>query len=145
MSYWRCDNTGQIFSSDQVRRMEWVLKNIRPQLISRVVTIKTVCKLILQKEYYKWIKDYTTITHPKPEPDWLVIAEKLRLDKVRDRQSINELKFVLQTFGYYRPWNNEELMTYMKKLEDAGKFRKLLPATNASVHMCTERKKSRIR
>jgi hypothetical protein len=144
MSYWRCDNAVQVFSADQVRRMEWVLKNKRSNLISRVVALKTLCKKIYQKELYRELEKYTRIPIPDPGPDWKRISTILQVDELKDKETIEEIKLVTRTIPAFHPWNKTQLEVHMKNLEKTGMLKTIPSATNAAMHVCgADRKRVR--
>lgn len=136
MSYWTCDNRAQVFSKDQVRRMEWWLSNKKSNLISRIVGIgPETCRWIAKKETYRLVED---LRHPYkgPEPDWKLFIKKLQLDEINDKKIIADIKFINNTIPPSRPWNKDLLVKHLKKLEKAGAFKTIPLAVTAKIHMC---------
>lgn len=136
MSYWRCDNSNQRFSSDQVKRMSWVLDNVRSNLIGRTIMIKEICKPIILEELYKILPEFIPIPDPGPEPDWKQIIDRLPQDMRRNNRLTNEIKTITATIPIYRPWNKKRLETYYRDLDQRGVFRRIQPGTDVSCINC---------
>jgi hypothetical protein len=131
MSYWICDPVGQKYSADQVKRMEWVLQNVRSSLIGRTVMIEEICKPNIHEELYRvlpHLPDHWTL--PNPEPDWKRIVEALPSDLRRNRRLVDEIRLITNLAPAYRPWQPASLEKHLKALAKSGRLEHL-PSANS--------------
>ncbi|MDO9323970.1 MAG: hypothetical protein Q7T80_03325 [Methanoregula sp.] len=151
MSYWRCNPAEQIFSADQVKRMEWVLENLRSNLINRVIFIihmPKLCKKMIKKGSYKELYEdlqkyvHIPITGPEPWPDWKRVINILKLDEIKDKKLIDEIKIITHTIPPYIPWSQPQFEIHLNNLEKSGMIETIQPATMAGICKCGVERKS---
>ena len=140
MSYWICGAAAQRFSTDQVKRMEWVLQNIRSKLISRTVMVDESCA----PPFNEWLPrtvlqlpDHWSL--PNPEPDWQLIVNALPAKLKANRKLVEEIQLITNTVPAYRPWEQARLEEHLRTLAKAGQLTKLVPATSPLAQRCQAR------
>ena len=142
MSYWCCDPINQKFSADQVKRMEWVLQNIRSSLIGRTVMIEEVCRPIFKKEFpVIWPHLPDKWTWPDPGPDWKLIVDSLSPNLRRNSRLIEEIRLITNTVPAYRPWAPKNLEKHLKALNRAGRLKRLPSGLSKTVLCCHNQEK----
>jgi hypothetical protein len=103
MSYWQCGPVEQRFSEDQVKRMHFVLHNLRSHMICRTIDLAPYHKP--WKQYLRW----------KPfVPPWEPIINLL-FPKVGELMRMTE-----RWLPAYKPWRPEDLRGRLEELERMG-------------------------
>jgi hypothetical protein len=119
MSYWGCNPEGSRFSKDQVKRMSFILKNSRKNLVCRTIDMPPC-----------WIlKYFLSITMPPPELIpyvwpwdrwvWPMIGNIFKIIFPKHWDNYIEMDKIMPR---YKSWDSGALMSYIKEIDASGKF-----------------------
>ncbi|UCE17577.1 MAG: hypothetical protein JSV84_11900 [Gemmatimonadota bacterium] len=125
MSYWQCNPEGLRFSPDQVKRMNFVLEHLRPNLVSRVVQVNRFVHcwmvrlpLLMKRFIPPWEPVVRALLFP------LEIILRVLLPR-----SWQALVVVNRVVRGYQSWDPDNLSKYLVHLKRSGVLREPQSAT----------------